>query len=141
MIDEKLEEIWTLHNSIHAKIRKGAMQYYQEIGISFQDVILLHTVRMHPNITLSALSKKLGISKSTTSSMVSRMTESGVIIREIPNENRRTVHLRLAEDYEKREEIIERRKQLISDQLSNITDDDMDIIIKGLQRMEALVKG
>lgn len=141
MIDKKFEEIWSLHNSIHAKIRQASMRYYQEMGVSWQEVIMLHTVRMNPNITLGALSQKMGISKSTASSMVSRMTEAGVLVREIPDENRRTVHLRIAELHEKKQELIEKRSAFITEQLSNMTEEDIEIVLKGLERMDSLIKG
>ncbi len=138
-MDERLEKMWNLHHKVHGKIRKRSLQYYQDIGVSYKEVLLYNTVRMNPDSTLGDLSKILGISKSTASSMVSRMVESGSIIREVPSDNRRIVHLRVNPNYKSRPAIVEKRSQMISNLFSDMKDEDIEVILKGLQRMESLM--
>ncbi len=139
-MDERLEKIWNLHHKIHGKIRKRSMRYYQEIGVSYKEVLLFNTVRINPNITLGELSALLGLSKSTASSMVTRMVESGIIIREVPSDNRRIVHLRISPDYKSKPAIIEKRNQMISELFSEMNDEDIKEALKGLELMHALMK-
>ncbi len=139
-MDERLEKIWNLHHKIHGKIRKRSMRYYQEIGVSYKEVLLFNTVRINPNITLGELSALLGLSKSTASSMVTRMVESGIIIREVPSDNRRIVHLRISPDYKSKPAIIEKRNQMISELFSEMNDEEIKAALKGLELMHALMK-
>ena len=133
------EQIWDLLRNIQKKMREHLYQTFQKYGFSVQEALLIRELVYYPNITLNELSKRLGLSKSTVSSMVCRMEEQGIILREIPQTNRRIVQLKVSPEYSNRPEVIEIRSKLAESLVKNMTSDDARIILEGLTKLDALM--
>lgn len=139
MNDTLNEQVWNLLRAIQNKTRQHILLHCHQFGISIQDAMLIHEVSNHPDISLNQLSQNLGLSKSTVSSMVSRLEEQGVILREIPPNNRRTVQLRVSSEYMKRPEVDIIRSQLIAGLFKEISPEDAAIILSGLEKLNELI--
>ncbi len=141
MGNEYKEQIWNQLRVIQNKMRGYLHEFGKKCGMSLQEILLLREIAARPGITLVEISHTMGMSKSTTSSMVSRLEERGAIIREIPKYNRRIVLLRVSPDFSKRPEIIETRTELVSGLLKDISEEDAVIIMEGLERLDRLLDG
>lgn len=139
MNDTLNEQVWNLLRAIQNKTRQHILLHCHQFGISIQDAMLIHEVSNHPDISLNQLSQNLGLSKSTVSSMVSRLAEQGVILREIPLNNRRTVQLRVSSEYMKRPEVDIIRSQLIAGLFKEISQEDAAIILSGLEKLNEMI--
>lgn len=139
MNDNLNEQIWNLLRNIQNQTRQHTLIYCHQCGISIQDALLIHEVLNHPDISLVRLSQHLGLSKSTVSSMVFRLEERGVLLREIPPNNRRTIQLRVSTEYMDRPEVSLLRKQLVGGLFKEMNQEDADIILKGLEKLNEMI--
>ncbi len=141
MNDNLNEKIWNLLRNIQNQTRQHTLRYCHQCGVSIQDALLIHEVSNHPDISLVRLSKLLGLSKSTVSSMVFRLEEGGILLREIPRNNRRTIQLRVSSEYMDRPEVSLLRNQMIGGLFKEMTQQDAEIILKGLEKLNGMIAG
>jgi MarR family transcriptional regulator, organic hydroperoxide resistance regulator len=97
LIDKSIE-IQTLIRSISKNFRDYIHNFFKEINLTVPQIILIKELYFNPDIGLHELSKKLGLSNSTVSGIVSRLVKQNIIIREIPENNRRIVKLKLSNE-------------------------------------------
>ena len=79
------------------KLEKIAKQY----GFTAPQLGVILRLYETPTITLHELSTHMMLSKSTVSGIVDRLTKQGVVIREIPKDNRRIIKLSISEEFKK----------------------------------------
>lgn len=129
------EQIWILLRDIETKKRRYFSLFSKKFGLSVQDGYLLREISSQPGITLSEVSELLGLSKSTVSSMVARLEEKGLLLREIPPTNRRIVNLRISPDIRQNAEMELLKNQMMDDLLKELSQEDAAIIIRGLEKL------
>ena len=71
----------------------------KEIGLNSTQMLIAHEIYENPDISLNGLCERLELPKSTVSRLVEELVRKGVLLREIPEENRRIVRLRVSEEY------------------------------------------
>jgi DNA-binding MarR family transcriptional regulator len=111
------------------------MQY----GFTFPQMFLIFSLNKNPGTNLHDLSKQLELSKSTVSGIVDRLVSQRVVIREIPEEDRRTVKLSLSPDFLKEFNIQEVKDHLLTDLIKDAPVEDLDNIIYGLEKLLELL--
>jgi DNA-binding MarR family transcriptional regulator len=83
------------------------------------------------------------LAKSTVSGIVDRLTKQGVVVREIPEDNRRIVKLSISEDFKKNNDICKMKKIYISNLISNgikkMDPEEVEKIIYGLRQFSLLL--
>jgi DNA-binding MarR family transcriptional regulator len=139
MSNSQKEQIWNLLRDIQTKNRCYFRAFSSKIGLSSKDVSLLREVSAQPGITISELSDLLGLSKSTVSSMVSRLEEKQFIVREIPKDNRRIVQLRISSEFRQNPEIAQLRTQMMNGFIKELNPKDATVIINGLEKLNELI--
>lgn len=87
------EEIFYQFRLVHKKFKEYTFGIVKEKGITMTQFLLAAALHEHPNITLNELSERVGLSKSTVSVAIEQLVKSDVIVRKIPEENRRCVQL------------------------------------------------
>jgi Transcriptional regulators len=90
------EEIIDLFRDMTKEFRAQIIKETCAHGLTAPQIMLMHVLYHHPGITLSDLSKRLSLSKSTVSGIVDRLEKSGHVVREIPENNRRIVKISLS---------------------------------------------
>ncbi|MFE5322350.1 MarR family winged helix-turn-helix transcriptional regulator [Paenibacillus sp. NPDC056579] len=65
------------------------------LGITLAQMAILNTLMLSPNVTLKELTERLMSPKSTVSVNIDGLVQSGLVVRDIPEENRREVKLTL----------------------------------------------
>lgn len=95
------EKIIKLYDLLWEDFHKISFEQFKEYKFNAHQVMALRQIHNTPFITLKELSERLNLSKSTVSGIVTQLEKQGVIIREIPEDNRRIVKLSLSDDFMK----------------------------------------
>lgn len=129
------ERIILLFKSVQKILRDQVFEKSRQFGFTGPQIILILALSKKPYSTLNELSKCMGLSKSTVSGIVNRLVGRGVIIREIPENNRRIVRLSLSPEFEKNNVIKELMEKYIMDTLKDADEKDLEKIISGLETL------
>ena len=138
--DKIIEIIRTIQKTLRCKFNECAKKY----GFTApQLAVIVHLYKM-PGITLHELSNHLMLTKSTVSGIVDRLAKQGVVVREIPKDNRRTVKLTIDKNFENNNDIVSMKKEfishIISDAVKNMEPEKVEKIIYGLQEFGSLLE-
>jgi MarR family transcriptional regulator, organic hydroperoxide resistance regulator len=136
---EKIVELWKL---MLKGFREAASIKFKEHGFTVTQLSLMFILYRDPNIMLNELSERMGLSKSTVSSMVERLEKQGVVVRKIPRDNRRIVRLSLEQKFvEKHKDILEVKHKFINDifKFQDVSMEDADKVIYALEKMITMI--
>lgn len=142
-----LQDLWSnpservifLFKSIHKIIRNQMCEKSRQYGFTGPQIGLIFGLHKNPFSTLNEISQYMGLSKSTVSGIVDRLVGQGVIIREIPEDNRRIVRLSLSPEFEKNNVLKELMNKYFADILKDASEEDMEKIISGLEILYTLI--
>ncbi|KJR49461.1 Transcriptional regulator, MarR family [Desulfosporosinus sp. I2] len=133
------ERVIFLFKSIHKIYRDQLYKKSRQFGLTGPQIGLIMGLHKHPESTLNEISDSLGLSKSTVSGIVDRLVGQGIVIREIPENNRRIVQLSLSPEWQKNNAIHELINKFMTDTLRNASEEEMDKIITGLEILHDLI--
>ena len=134
------EKVVYLFKAVHKIYRDQIYEKSRQYGFTGPQMGLIIGLNKNPYITLKEMSECLGLSKSTVSGMVDRLVSQGVVLREIPEENRRIVRLSLSPEFRKNNVLKELANKYINDSLKEASEEDLDKIITGLEILYKLLK-
>jgi len=132
---ESKEKIFSLFRTAQKKLREQVAKESQQHGFTYPQMFLIFSLYKNPGINLNDLSERLELSKSTVSGIINRLVSQQIVIREIPEEDRRTVRLFLDPDFLSRFNIQEFKDDLLSDLLKDASKEDLDSILCGFEKM------
>ena len=143
----ELQDLWSnpservvyLFKAIQKIYRDQIFEKSRQYGFTGPQIGLIIRLNKNPYITLKEISELLGLSKSTVSGMVDRLVGQGVVIREVPEDNRRIVRLSLSSDFQKNNVLKELSNKYIIDFIKDASQEDLDKIITGLETMYKLI--
>ena len=133
------ERVVFLFKSINKIYRDQLYKKSRQFGLTGPQIGLIMGLHKHPDSTLNEISDRVGLSKSTVSGIVDRLVSHGIVIREIPENNRRIVQLSLSPEWQKNNAIHKLFSQLITDTLRNASEEEMNKIITGLEILHDLI--
>lgn len=133
------ERVVFLFKSINKIYRDQLYKKSRQFGLTGPQIGLIMGLHKHPDSTLNEISDRVGLSKSTVSGIVDRLVSHGIVLREIPENNRRIVQLSLSPEWQKNNAIHKLFSQLISDTLRNASEEEMNKIITGLEILHDLI--
>lgn len=137
--DEIIEIFKNIRKSLGSKYERVAKGY----GFTAPQLGVIFHLYMMPSITLNELSDHMGLTKSTVSGIVDRLTKQGVVIREIPEDNRRIVKLSISEEFKKSNDIQSMKKKFkdycISNSIKNMDPEEVEKIIYGLRQFSIIL--
>lgn len=134
-----IEKMVILFKDIHKKFREHMCEKSRQMGITGPQLTLILVLYKNPFITLNELSDHLGLTKSTVSAIVERLVSQGIVIREIPRDNRRIVKLSVSQDFLESNDLLDLKNKYLTDILKGAHADEIDAIIAGLEKLHALV--
>ncbi|ATW26800.1 MarR family winged helix-turn-helix transcriptional regulator [Candidatus Formimonas warabiya] len=134
---DKSKKILELFRSARKNFRELFIKSNQQHQLTESKLLLISELRDTPFITLQELSKRLFLAKGTVSSIVTQLEEQGIVIREIPKDNRRIVKLSLAPGYA---EMINNNLEYFENLVNNTDPEDVDRILEGLQKLCELLE-
>lgn len=136
------EKVVNLFKAIHKVYRDHIYKKSRQYGFTGPQIGLIMGLHKNPYSTLNELSDCLGLSKSTVSGIVERLVCQGVVIREIPENNRRIVRLSLSPEWQKGNALHELLNKYLYGVLEKATEEEMTKIITGLEILyELLLNG
>lgn len=134
------EKILYLLKAVHKIYRNQIYERARQYGFTGPQIGLITQLNKKPNLTLKEMSECLGLSNSTVSGIVDRLVGQGVVIREIPDDNRRIIRLSLSPDFQKKNILKDVMNQYLSDTLKDADAEDLAKIITGLETLYSLIK-
>lgn len=137
---ERAEKVMTLFKSIQKMYREQFFEKTKQFGFTGPQLGIIFGLHAKPFITLNEMSEHMGLSKSTVSGIVDRLVSQGVVKREIPEDNRRIVRLSLSQDFLNNNDLICLKNNYIFDIVKVASQEDMEIIIAGLDKLNTLMK-
>ena len=132
--------IMTLLRSIQANIKSKFSYNTQALGLTYSQVIVLIDIYRHAHTSLTELSKRLDLPKSSVSRIVDLLVNQGIVIREIPPENRRMVSLFISNEFLQRREIQSMRAGFLTDIADIIEPTQALRIISALEELDTIIK-
>lgn len=138
--NDPAEKVVFLIKSIQKIYRDQLYKKSRHYGFTGPQIGLIIGLDRNPFSTLNEMSECLGLSKSTVSGIVDRLVRQGVVIREIPEDNRRIVRLSLSPKFQKKNIIKGFMNEYITDIFKDISEADLEKITMGLELLYKLVK-
>ncbi|MCT8978627.1 MarR family transcriptional regulator [Clostridium sp. CX1] len=141
--EEQVEKIFNINKNIQKNLRVRLEKLAKQYGLTAQQLSVIFKIYETPAITLHELSSHMRLTKSTVSGIVDRLNRQGIIVREIPKDNRRIVNLSISEEFKKNNDIYNIKKKFIKDLVLNSEDNssiNMERIIDGLEEFNLLLK-
>lgn len=139
---DQIKNFNKLYLSLHKNFRDATYAHSKTLGFTVPQVTMIYELFSTPDLTLNELSEKMGLSKSTCSALVERMEKQGVVVREIPKSNRRSVRLSLSQDFiSKHEDLLASKDRIISDifKFETVNSKDAEIINSSLEKLNSLL--
>lgn len=138
-IDDSAEEIKNLFRNIVRNFRTYIASQIGEQNFTVPQLMVLHELYNHPNITLKELSEMMGLAKSTVCGIVDRLEMQGAVIRVRDTSDRRNVKISLSPGVSKLTDTVDLiKKNYLSGLLKNIEQSEVDKIIYGLRALNTL---
>ena len=135
------EEIANLFKSIHKTYHQYILSQVSCYNLTVPQLMILHELYHHSEITLTELSERVGLAKSTVSGIVDRLELRGAVKRIKVSENRRIVRISLTEKVsaiQGKLDVIS--KNYLAELFNNIDAADLEKMILGLKLLENLMK-
>jgi len=144
LVIKQADEIGDVIRSIKRTLRSKSEKVAKKYGFTPPQLGVIFHLYETPSITLNELSDHMMLTKSTVSGIVDRLYNQGVIIREIPKDNRRTVRLSISEDFKRNNDIHDMKKLFIRNFIYNgimkMGPVEVEKIIYGLKQFSLLLK-
>jgi len=134
------ERVDLLFRSIQKLYREQLFEKSRLYGFTGPQIVLMAELYKNPFSTLNEMSACMGLSKSTVSAIVGRLVGQGIVVREIPENNRRTVRLSLAPEFRKNNVLKELKNQYISDTIKGASDEEIEKMISGLEILYSYIE-
>jgi DNA-binding MarR family transcriptional regulator len=143
MSEELRDKARRIRDLLHGVTRNLRRYIFSEIagcGLTVPQLFLVQELRAQPGLTVTELSERLGLSKSTISGMVERLLRRGVITRRRSATDRRVVHLYLAPTLlEQASRLTVLKENYLARLLGRLEPDEVDDIIAALEKLALLV--
>ena len=137
---EYSNKIIDLLQSVHKNLKELIIEN-KNCEFTVPQLLLIHELYHHPNITLNELSERLSLSKSTVSGIINRLVQNGTVIRTVPEYNRRIVTLSLSTNIlEKSEIIVKIKTQHLAKLLEPIDKESIKKLIDSLEFLNDILK-
>lgn len=133
------DEIIKLYNLLWDDFHKISFSQFKKYKFTAPQAMAVQKLKRTSYITLKELSEALSLSKSTVSGIVDRLEKQGVVVREIPKDNRRIVRLSLSSEFIKDTDIAYVKKSYILDTIKNTDFNDIEKMMYGLEKFHTML--
>ncbi len=135
------EEIANLFKSIQKTYNLYVVSQVGCDNFTVPQLAVLRELYHHPEITLTELSKRVDLSKSTVSGIVDRLVSRGTVKKVKVSEDRRIVRISLMEEVSALQEKLDTiRKNYLAELFKNIDVSDLERMLFGLKQLDNLMK-
>lgn len=121
-------------------IRCEMVRLSQSCGFTAPQVAVLRFVGENGPVTLSHISKEIGLGNSTTSGIVDRLVKHGMLNRARSDSDRREVYISTTEEARKfRDKIFSYKEQLFENLTSRMSEEDKLQLIASLNKVYSIL--
>lgn len=138
---ELAAEVFGVTRRFRRQLRRSAGRGFDSAGLTEAQAELLWLVGRRPGISVRAAAAELGQVPNTTSTLVSKLVNSGLLIRTVDETDRRACQLRLAEPTQQTVDASRAaRRVLLSDVLDELDNDQIDSLTKWLEVLNTVTR-
>jgi len=136
---QNTHKILDLLRNIQGGLKCHMVSSAENFGLTVTQFMIMYEIYNHKYISLNELCIKLDLPKSSVSRIVDQLVNKGVILREIPKDNRRTVKLSMVEEFLKTIEISKINNKLNEVVTLNIEPNKCKRIISVLEELNSIL--
>lgn len=92
---DRIDRVVAAYETLMHHVSSAHAREFLEVGVTMSQAKLLYVVLAEPDLRMSALAARLGVSLSTVSGVVDRLVDLGLLTRQDDPANRRQVILRI----------------------------------------------
>jgi DNA-binding MarR family transcriptional regulator len=134
-----IAEVFGVVGRFRRQLRRSAGRGFDSARLTQSQSELLWLVGRQPGISVNAAAGELGLMPNTASTLVSKLVAKGLLIRTVGDTDRRVGQLRLADPAQR---IVDAsraaRREVLSEVLSQLDDDQIDSLTKGLEVLDTM---
>ena len=134
-------EVFGADGRFRRQFRRSAGRGLESARLTESQSELLWLVGRRPGISVRAAAAELGLVANTASTLVSKLVANGLLLRTVDDTDRRACQLRLAEPTQ---QIVDSsraaRRTLMSEVLSELSDEQIDSLTKGLEVLDMMTR-
>jgi MarR family transcriptional regulator, organic hydroperoxide resistance regulator len=135
-----IQKIMNLLRTIQGSLNCHLQSNAEGFGLTTSQFMVMFEIYHNKDISLIELSEKLDLPKSSVSRLVDQLVNQGIVIREIPKENRRTVNLSISPEFLKDKDLSDITNTLNDSIIGNIEPQKTDKIIAALEELISVIK-
>lgn len=115
--------------------------YFNHYQLSIPQISLIVLLQEHDELSISDISKKMGLSKSTVSGIIDRLERINIVERKRSAYDRRIVSISLVDQHKQIAEIIEQKfRDFIFQTFHGVPEQDLIDIYTGLTKFNQIVR-
>ena len=123
------------------QFRRSAGRDLESARLTESQSELMRLVGRRPGISVRAAAAELGLVPNTASTLVSKLVANGLLIRTVDDMDRRACQLRLADPTQQLVDSSRAaRRTLMSELLSELDDEQIDSLTKGLEVLDMMTR-
>jgi DNA-binding MarR family transcriptional regulator len=134
-------EVFRVVGRFRRQLRRSVGSGFDSARLTESQSELLWLVGRQPGISVSAAAAELGLMPNTASTLVSKLVAGGFLTRRVGATDRRVGELALAEPAQ---QIVDAsraaRRALLSEVLTELADDQIDSLTKGLEVLDTMTR-
>lgn len=131
MQDQSLiSELFTSFREVNQSFYHSMQRAGQHLGVTPIQLLVLKTLRSKPQMSLSELAECLFVGPSTASGIVERMVKANLVSRERPENDRRSISLRLTPEGEALWLQIDERRKMMLEPLNELGEEDLNDLLR-----------
>ncbi|MFA5524088.1 MAG: MarR family transcriptional regulator [Tissierellales bacterium] len=132
--DDKVTVIEKYLRRVDWIIRKKGREILNDTNITDPQFIALQHLANNKQLTIGELSQKMSLACSTITDLIDRMEKSELVIREKDEQDKRVVRLSVqSKGHEIVQQVLEKRREYLSEKLSGLNENDKDILMENLK--------
>ncbi|WGS64088.1 MarR family winged helix-turn-helix transcriptional regulator [Marinitoga aeolica] len=136
---DKTYEIIVLFKEIKEAVKKTMVTSFKDVDITSSQWLVLGVLLKNGKMTMSKLSKYVGLSNSTVSGIVDRLERQGYVVRIRDEKDRRKVYVKVTDKFN---EVAKKShmsiEKSIEKKLKNISEEDINKVIEGLKILKKI---
>jgi DNA-binding MarR family transcriptional regulator len=115
-------------------------QHFNETNLTGPQGMMMGILSHDGEMKISDLSEKIGLSNSTVSGIIDRLEKQGLVERTRSLDDRRVVYVKVSSDFQKNcKTNFSKIEKTFEDAINKATDEEIQIILKGLDTLEKLM--
>lgn len=125
-----ISELFTSFREVNQSFYQSMQRAGLHLGVTPIQLLVLKTLRGKPQMSLSELAECLFVGPSTASGIVERMVKANLVSRERPENDRRSISLRLTPEGEQLWVKIDERRNLMLEPLNELGEEDLNDLLR-----------